>query len=124
MDDALPRVADAAVHLDRGLAHRARGAGAVRLGDRGPAAHASSGGRLSTAHDACSATLERALHQAARLGEQVLHGLERTDRHAVLPALAPRTSTVTSSTPRITPTRSALVSARPSAVHAAEVVVA
>ena len=30
---------------------------------------------------------ERALHEAVRLGEQVLHGLERTDRNAVLPAL-------------------------------------
>ena len=34
---------------------------------------------------------ERALHQAVRLGEQVLHGLERADRHAVLPALRRRT---------------------------------
>ena len=30
---------------------------------------------------------ERALHEAARLGEEVLHGLERTDGNAVLPAL-------------------------------------
>ena len=30
---------------------------------------------------------ERALHEAVRLGEQVLHGLERPDGHAVLPAL-------------------------------------
>ena len=30
---------------------------------------------------------ERALHEAARFGEQVLHGLERTDGHAVLRAL-------------------------------------
>ena len=52
-----------------------------------PAARASSGASWSTAHDAVERGAERSLHQAARLGEEVLHGLERSDRDAVLPAL-------------------------------------
>ena len=84
--DALPRVADAAVHLHRRLAHRARGAGAVRLGD--PAGGARLGGReVVDRPRRVQRDAERTFHQAARFGEQVLHGLERADRNAVLPAL-------------------------------------
>ena len=61
------------------------GAGAVRLGD--PAGGARLVGReVVDGPRRVQRDAERTLHQTVRLGEQVLHGLERTDRHAVLPA--------------------------------------
>ena len=69
----------------------------------------------STAHAACSATLSEPSIRHARLGEQVLHGLERADRHAVLLALLGVRRRSASSTPPIVPTRSATVIASASA---------
>ena len=83
---ALPRVADAAVDLDRGLAHRAGAAGGVRLGDRG----GSAGVGRREGVDGPGGVEQRAqgtLGERPGLGQQVLHGLERADRHAVLAAL-------------------------------------
>ena len=86
VDDALPRVPDPAVHLHGGLADGAGGTCAVRLG------HTPGGNRVVRLEivdrpGCMESDAERTLHQAVRLGEQVLHGLERTDGHAVLPAI-------------------------------------
>ena len=51
------------------------------------AARASAGSSASTAQAAYNIALEGAFAERLGLGEQVLHGLERTDRHAVLATL-------------------------------------
>ena len=88
---------------------------------RGPRATASSGARLSTAHAACNETLsEPSIRQCASASRCCTAWNEPTGTPYCRRSAA--YATVTSSTPRITPTRSALVSARPSAVHAREIV--
>ena len=84
--EALPGVADAAVHLDRGLAHRAGGAGAVGLGD---GARRERVGRVEGVDRPGRVTRDarRTLGRDQRVGQQVLHRLERADRHAVLTSL-------------------------------------
>ena len=75
---ALPRVADAPVDLDGGLAHVASRSGAVGLGHRGRGQRVvgregiDGPGRMQG--DAAGP-----LHQHEGIGQQVLDGLERTD---------------------------------------------
>jgi len=81
--EAVPGVADATVDLDGGLADGAGRSGAVGLGDP-------SGGEGLIGFEGVDSPLrvqgyaDRTLHQAVGLGEQVLHGLERSDGDAEL----------------------------------------
>ncbi len=85
---------------------------------RGRPRRASSGGRLSTAHDACSATLsDPSIRHCASASRCCTAWNEPTGTPYCWRSAA--YATVTSRTPRISPTRSALVSARPSAAHCA-----
>ena len=87
MGQALPGVADAAVDLDGGLAHGAGGAGAVRLRQRGGGQRLPRRQRVDRPGGVQRDGV-RPLGRHVRVRQQVLHGLERTDRRAVLPALA------------------------------------
>ena len=69
------------------VSHTVRAARAQYALATRPAARASSGGEVVDGPRRVQRDAERALHQAARLGEEVLHRLERTDGHAVLPSL-------------------------------------
>ena len=76
-----------AVHLDRRLAHRAARRGRSTPWRPGRPTQRVGGLEVVDRPRRVQRDAERALHQAPRLGEQVLHRLERPDRHAVLPAL-------------------------------------
>ena len=118
MHEALPGVPDAAVHLDRRLADGPRRAGAIGLGDPSgrpgrPWARARRPPTPRTPRDA-----RRALHQALRLGQEMLHRLERPHRDAELPARPGVGHRDLEHPPHRGPdTGPRLVSASPSAVH-------
>ena len=115
---ALPRVADAAVHLDGGLAHRAGGPGAVGLGHRGGGQRLGRRERVDRPRRV-ERDAARALHGDERVGQQVLHRLERADRSRRTACATTAYSQARSTAPRIVPTRSAQVSASPRAVQRA-----
>jgi hypothetical protein len=83
MRKAFPGIADAAVHLDGGLAHRSRGARAVDLRHSGGADRL---GRrqLVNRPGGMSQHTDRTLDQRQAFREQVRDGLIRADRIAVL----------------------------------------
>ena len=83
MHEALPGVADPAVHLDGGLTHGSGGAGAVRLRDRAGFQPLTRWQRVDRPGRVLRQA-DRTFHEDARLGEQVLHRLERADGDAVL----------------------------------------
>ena len=83
MRQALPGVADAAVHLNRGLAHRPRGARAVDLCE--PAGPDRLGRvQLVDRPGGVPQDAHRTLDQGQAFGQQVRDGLVRADRLAVL----------------------------------------
>src|SRR5262245_52555097 len=81
--DAVPRVSDPTVHLHRGLADGACGARAVGFG-HAPRGAGLVGRELIDGPRGIERGAERPLDQAASLGEEMLHGLEGPDGHAVL----------------------------------------
>ena len=85
MDEALPGVADAAVHLHGGLADVPGGARAVHLGDLGGADRLG-GAQLVDGPGRVAQDAHRALDQGEALGQRVGHGLVGPDRLPVLRA--------------------------------------
>ena len=69
------------------VSHTVRAARAQYALATRPAARASAGGEVVDGPRRVQRNAERTFHQAPRVGEEVLHGLERTDGNAVLPAL-------------------------------------
>ena len=95
MRDALPRVADPAVHLHRGLAHGARGAGAVRLGDATRGARLG-GGEVVDGPRRVQRDAERALHEAVapRRAGAARPGTSRRERRTAVRSAAYATGDV------------------------------
>ena len=112
---ALPRVADAAVDLDGDLAHCSRARARRRPWPRPrPRVHPRAGVRRPPTRRGARGPGSLEVHDG--IGEQVLHGLERSDRRPYCLRSA-GVRTVRSIAPRMAPTRSAQRRGEASAVH-------
>ena len=78
MSQALPRVADAPVDLDGGLAHIASRSGAIGLGHRSRGQRVIGRERID-GPGRMQGDAAGPLHQHERIGQHVLHGLKGTD---------------------------------------------